>query len=115
MAILEDVMKGGNVVTGLAIGVGAAVLGPMLMPVIRGVARPVAKAAIRGGMMVYEKGREAAAEVNETVQDLVAETRAEMTFEGLPEEEEKTAGKGEREPRHPPKAEHEAKPAGTHA
>ena len=47
MGLFDDVLKG-NIVTGLAIGIGAAVLAPAVLPVIAGVAKPVAKAAIKG-------------------------------------------------------------------
>lgn len=88
---IEDVFKGGNVVTGLAIGVGAAVIGPIVMPVVRGIAKPVAKAAIRGGLSLYDRGREMAAEFGEMAQDLVAETKAEMAGEDFADEEGKPA------------------------
>ncbi|HUO76470.1 MAG TPA: DUF5132 domain-containing protein [Thermodesulfovibrionales bacterium] len=77
MGLFDDVFKG-NVVTGLAIGIGAAVLGPAVLPVIASVAKPVAKAAIKGGIILYEKGKEAFAEMGEVVEDLVAEAKSEV-------------------------------------
>jgi hypothetical protein len=35
MAFLEDMFKGGNIVAGLAIGVGAVVLAPVVIPALR--------------------------------------------------------------------------------
>ncbi len=67
-----------NVATGLAIGVGVAVLGPVLIPVVAQVVRPAAKAVMKAGMVVYERGRETVAEVGEGVEDLYAEARSEM-------------------------------------
>lgn len=84
MGLFDDVLKG-NVVTGLAIGIGAAVLAPAVLPVLAGVAKPVAKAAIKGGLVLFEKGKETFAEVGEVVEDLVAEVKAEIS------EAEKTA------------------------
>ena len=77
MGLFDDVFKG-NVVTGLAIGIGAAVLGPAVLPVIAGVAKPVVKAAIKGGIILYEKGKETFAEMGEVVEDLVAEAKSEV-------------------------------------
>ncbi|MGD0885558.1 MAG: DUF5132 domain-containing protein [Thermodesulfovibrionales bacterium] len=69
----------GNVLTGLAIGIGAAVLAPAVLPVIASVAKPAAKAAIKGGILLFEKGREAIAEAGEVVEDLVAEVKSELS------------------------------------
>jgi len=78
MGLFDDVLKG-NVVTGLAIGIGAAVLAPAVLPIIAGVAKPVAKAAIKGGLILFEKGKETFAEIGEVVEDLVAEVKAEIS------------------------------------
>ena len=78
MALFDDVLKG-NIVTGLAIGIGAAVLAPAVLPVIANVAKPVAKAAIKGGIILFEKGKEAFAEAGEVVEDLVAEVKSELS------------------------------------
>ena len=77
MAILEDVFKGGTV-TGLAVGVGALLLVPTVLPAVGRVVRPAVKAAIKGGMVFY---RETVAEVGEMAGDLVAEARAELEHE----------------------------------
>jgi Protein of unknown function (DUF5132) len=74
MAILEDALKGGNIVTGLAIGIGAAFLAPLALPVLR----PVAKTALKAGLVAYDQARVAVAEMNERASDLVAEARSEM-------------------------------------
>jgi hypothetical protein len=77
MAIFDNGLKG-NVVTGLAIGLGVAVLGPVLVPLVAGVAKPLAKAAIKGGLTLYEKGKETMAEAGEVIEDLIAESRSEL-------------------------------------
>ena len=77
MALFDDVLKG-NVVTGLAIGIGAVVLAPVVIPVAAQIVKPLAKAAIKGGIVLYEKGRETIAEMGEVVEDLIAEAKAEM-------------------------------------
>ncbi len=68
----------GNILGGLAIGIGASVVGPVVKPILATVAKPLTKAAIKGGYLLYEKGKETLAEVQEVVEDLVAETKAEM-------------------------------------
>lgn len=41
----------------------------------------MAKAAIKNGMLMYEKGMEKLAELNESLEDIVAEARAEVDGE----------------------------------
>jgi len=77
MAILEDVFKG-STVTGLAIGVGALLLAPTVLPAVGRVVRPAMKAAIKGGMVFY---RETVAEIGEMAGDLFAEARSELEHE----------------------------------
>lgn|SRR5690606_24005976 len=74
MSMLEDAFKGGNIATGLAVGVGAAVLIPLAMPILR----PLSKVAVKAGLSVYDQGRVAFSELSERTNDLVAEARAEM-------------------------------------
>jgi hypothetical protein len=68
-------MLKGNAMTGLAVGVAAAVLGPTLLPAIGRVLRPAAKTVIKGGMMLYEQ---AVAGIGDLTSDLVAEARSEL-------------------------------------
>jgi len=77
MDFFEALFKS-NTATGLAIGRGAAVLAPVLVPAVGRVARPVAKTVIKGGLVVYDRAREVVAEAGETVEDLVAEASSEM-------------------------------------
>jgi hypothetical protein len=78
MALIEDMFKG-NVVTGLAVGVAAIVLGPTLIPTIGRVLRPAAKTVIKGGMVLY---RETLAGIGELTTDLVEEVRGELDQDG---------------------------------
>jgi hypothetical protein len=78
MALVEDLFKG-SAVTGVAIGVGALLLAPTVLPAVGRVLRPAAKAAIKGGMVFY---RETMAEIGEVASDLFAEARAELEHEG---------------------------------
>ncbi|MDJ0569999.1 MAG: DUF5132 domain-containing protein [Pleurocapsa sp. MO_192.B19] len=60
-------------------GIAAIVLLPILVPVAAGkLGKPLAKATIKGGIVLYEKGKGVIAEVGETLEDIVAEAKAEM-------------------------------------
>ena len=59
-------------------GIAAIVLLPVLVPVVAGVGKPLAKATIKGGIVLYEKGKGVIAEVGETLEDIVAEAKAEL-------------------------------------
>ena len=69
----------GNIISGLAIGVGSAIIGPLVAPALSKVAKPLAKAAIKGGLMLFETGKEKIAEAYEVVDDLLAEAKAELS------------------------------------
>lgn len=71
---LEDVGP-----AGLMAGIGAVIL----LPVIAGVGKPLAKAAIKGGISLYEKSKGVIAEAGEVLEDLVAEARAELAEEQI--------------------------------
>lgn len=77
MAFIDDLLQAESA-KGLAIGLGAAVLVPVILPAVAALARPIARAAIKTGIIVYEKGREAVAEMSEVVEDLIAEARADL-------------------------------------
>ena len=83
MALIENMFKG-NLVTGLAIGVGTVLLGPTVLQTIGGVLRPTAKAVIKSGMVFY---RETLGEIGEMASDLVAEAKAELEQDSRPDGE----------------------------
>lgn len=70
--------NGFKVGTGVAVGIGAVIVAPALIPALAGVAKPLAKATIKGSLLLYEKGREVFAEAAEVVEDLAAEAKAEL-------------------------------------
>ena len=90
--------KAGNIVTGLAVGVGAAVVAPAVVPVLR----PRAKAVIKAGLMAYDRGRLTLTDLNERTGDIVAEARAELAEAA---QEGKTEPAPERRTPTPPAAE----------
>ena len=63
---------------GLAIGVGAIILAPILGPGLAKVGKPVAKAAVKSTIVVYEKTKGVLAEAKEALEDIVAESKAEL-------------------------------------
>jgi len=72
MARSDDLLKG------VSIGLGAAVLVPLVVSALAPVLKPLARSALRAGVLVYEKGREAFETFGETVEDVVAEVREEL-------------------------------------
>ena len=73
-----DFLKG-DLVTGLLIGIGVVIVAPVVLSVLASVAKPVADGVVKGGTMLYEKGKEAVAEVGEMFGDIVAEAKAELS------------------------------------
>jgi len=63
---------------GFAFGLAAAVLVPVAATALLTVGRPATRAAIRAGLIIYERGRETLAEIGEVAEDLVAEAKAEL-------------------------------------
>jgi hypothetical protein len=78
MSALEDAFKGGNIVTGVGLAIGALVVAPLIIPILR----PVAKSLVKAGVVAYEQGRVAFAELGEQTSDLLAEARSELAEAG---------------------------------
>ncbi len=70
---LEDLVEGLGIP-----GIAAVVLLPVIVPGVGKVVKPIAKAAIKGGILFYEKSKGMFSEVGETLEDLVAEAKAEI-------------------------------------
>lgn len=66
-----------NVAAGVGLAFAATVLAPILMPAMGRIGRPLAKSLVRGAMMMVDKGREVIAVAGESVEDIMAEVRAE--------------------------------------
>ena len=84
MGLLEDVKKS-RVLTGIAIGVGASILLPKLLPTLGEAAKPLAKGLMKSGILAFEKGKEVVAEISESTEDLWAEVKTELEAEQLAE------------------------------
>jgi Protein of unknown function (DUF5132) len=80
MALLDNIVEGfgSSWVPSVLVGVGVALVAPVVVPALAAGMRPLAKAVIKGGIMVYDKGAEAFAEAGEQLSDLMAEVRAEL-------------------------------------
>ncbi|WP_414549366.1 DUF5132 domain-containing protein [Anabaena sp. CCY 0017] len=63
---------------GIIAGIGAVLLAPILIPVVAGIGKPIAKSLVKGGMVAYEKSKGAFAEMGETWEDIIAEAKAEI-------------------------------------
>lgn len=61
-----------------AIGIGIAVAVPVAVAVLAPYVRPAARSLVKGGLLVFERGREVTAELGEAMDDLVAEVREEL-------------------------------------
>jgi hypothetical protein len=77
MALLS-LPKNMSLGTGLAIGAASVILAPVVLPVAAGILKSLTKAGIKGGMVLYEKGKVLAEETKETFEDLTEEAKAEM-------------------------------------
>ena len=69
----------------VVVGVTAAAVVYALIPTLSKVGRPVARAAIKSSIILYEKACETLAEMGEVLEDLVAEARAELEGTGVTE------------------------------
>lgn len=80
MALFDEVFEGfgSSWVSSALVGVGVALVAPIVVPALAAGMRPLAKAVLKGGMMVYDKGVEVFAETGEQLSDLVAEVRSEL-------------------------------------
>jgi hypothetical protein len=76
-----EMMEAGKGGRAIALGIGAVVLAPILLPAIGKVAKPIAKATLKNGITLYEKGKVAVAEANEVWEDILAEAKAEAMAE----------------------------------
>jgi hypothetical protein len=63
---------------GIIAGIGAILLAPVIIPIVAGIGKPLAKSVIKGGLVAYEKSKGVLAEMSETWEDIVAEVRAEL-------------------------------------
>lgn len=87
MALFEELFE--DAAGPVAIGIGALVLAPKVLPAVGRLLRPIVKGAIKTGMTLYE---ETYATVAEATGDLVAEARAELESESRHAEPRRSRG-----------------------
>ena len=83
MPKLDDLIKNGTPI-GVAIGLGAAALATVIVPALPALvraSRPTARAAIKSGLVLLERGREVMSEASEELDDMMAEVKAELQKE----------------------------------
>jgi hypothetical protein len=81
MAIFDAGQR--KLLAGVVIGVAVSWAARELLAPFGQALRPLAKASIKSGLMAAERGREAVARLSETVDDLVAEVKAERAVDDL--------------------------------
>ena len=62
----------------LAAGAGIVLLAPLVVPLVGGILRPVAKNVIKGSLLVYDRTKASVMEAKESVEDWTAEAKAEF-------------------------------------
>ncbi|MGY6278085.1 DUF5132 domain-containing protein [Methylomonas sp. MgM2] len=83
MPKLDDLIKNGTPL-GVAIGLGAAALATVIVPALPALVRatkPTARAALKSGLILLERGREVMAEASEELDDMMAEVKSELQKE----------------------------------
>ncbi|GAB4345284.1 MAG: hypothetical protein OHK0047_38580 [Leptolyngbyaceae cyanobacterium] len=86
-----EALEGNVGIFGIAAGIGAALLAPVVLPVLGKAGKPMVKAVVKEGMWLYEKGKEALTEMNDAWEDIVAEVQYEMH---QPEEPQSATSRG---------------------
>lgn len=71
-------VRNDDLVKGVAIGVGAALLVPVVITALVPVIKPIARSIFKAGLTVYETGRERVEQMGEAVEDMVAEVEEEL-------------------------------------
>lgn len=78
MALFDNVFKLG---TPALVGLGVLVLAPIVIPAVGTALKPLAKEALKSGLLLVSKGKELMAEAAESLADIADEVRAELIAE----------------------------------
>jgi hypothetical protein len=76
MALYDSGMK--TTLGGIAIGVGVAVAAPIVFPILASIVKPMTKAVIKQGLILFNMGRETVTGAKEALEDLTAEAKSEI-------------------------------------
>jgi uncharacterized protein DUF5132 len=69
----------GDLAEGLGItGIVGIILIPVFLPVIGTVGRPIAKAAVKSGILFYQRNKQTLTKLGETWGDIIGEVKAEV-------------------------------------
>jgi hypothetical protein len=63
----------------LALGALAFMAAPQILAAVGSIVRPVAKTGIKGGMLVYDKGKDMFSGTVDSIQDVASEARSELS------------------------------------
>jgi hypothetical protein len=74
MALFDDVLNGGNLVTGLVVGAGALIVWPLIGPALR----PIAKTAIKGGLIAYREAERIYNDATQAITEIAQEAQQEV-------------------------------------
>jgi hypothetical protein len=75
MAFYDNMLKG--YMPSLAVGIGVALVAPVILPAVASIFRPLVKGVVRGGLTVADNVKEFTASTGEQISDLYAEAKAE--------------------------------------
>jgi hypothetical protein len=78
MALFDSGLKIG---TPVLLGIGVLILAPVIVPVVASAVKPLAKATIKTGLSLVQKGKELMSEAAEAFEDIAAEVKAELIAE----------------------------------
>jgi hypothetical protein len=79
MALFDNGLN--KIGTPILFGIGILILAPVIAPVAASIVKPLAKATIKTGLSLVQKGRELISEAAEAFEDITAEVKAELIAE----------------------------------
>jgi hypothetical protein len=83
MSLLNYGLRG-NIVAGLAVGIGALLVVPVAVRMLSGVLRPVAEGAVKGGAFLYDTGMKWSAGAWDSVSGMMAEAQSAISDRRAP-------------------------------
>ncbi|MGC9964423.1 MAG: DUF5132 domain-containing protein [Syntrophobacteraceae bacterium] len=78
MALFDNGLKIG---TPILLGIGVLILAPVIIPVAASAIKPLAKATVKTGLSLVQRGKELLSEAAEAFEDIAAEVKAELIAE----------------------------------
>jgi len=103
MSLINNSMRG-NIVTGLAIGIGALLVVPVTIRMLSSVFRPVAEGAVKGSVFLYDKGVQLATGAWDTASRMMSDAQSAISARMAPAAASAGAVKAEPEILAPAKA-----------